>query len=345
MKIFGLLLASALAKLNLDKRDRAVDMLEGRRKEKLYYEESNGKKLKDKDKYDGEDLIFRDDEREFGLPDDFDSEHDYDAKIDGWDGWFQNFNWTQYIDGDDIAEEFFNRPNMLRSPMTLKERLEYRKFKMLKLMVMYLQSIPLFGKFCYYGCYCFPNVGQDFTVGKGKPVDEVDKKCRDFSNCYKCLNIDYKGTCKHTQPYSFEGRQDPVTQKKYVVCKNKPGTCRRALCECDKRLTEQLSESEWYWVPLYHKNWGGFDKKQWCSKDANPEKSESVDRAVAVKVDPVYRCCGKYPDRVPYQYTTSYGEDRRCCAGKTYDPNFLDCCPNPENPATRLVKTIGTCNA
>ena len=29
-------------------------MLEGRRKEKLYYEESNGKKLKDKDKYDGE---------------------------------------------------------------------------------------------------------------------------------------------------------------------------------------------------------------------------------------------------------------------------------------------------
>ena len=54
-------------------------------------------------------MIFRDDEREFGLPDDFDSEHDYDAKIDGWDGWFQNFNWTQYIDGDDIAEEFFNR--------------------------------------------------------------------------------------------------------------------------------------------------------------------------------------------------------------------------------------------
>lgn len=50
---------------------------------------------------------------------------------------------------------------------------------------------------------------------------------------------------------------------------------------------------KWYWVPLYHKNWGGFDKKQWCSKDANPEKSESVDRAVAVKVDPVYRCCGK----------------------------------------------------
>ena len=43
-----------ITSVNLDKRDRSVDMLEGRRKEKLYYEESNGKKLKDKDKYDGE---------------------------------------------------------------------------------------------------------------------------------------------------------------------------------------------------------------------------------------------------------------------------------------------------
>ena len=59
-----------------------------------------------------------------------------------------------------------------RAPMTLKQRLEFRKFKMLKLMVMYLQQIPLFGKFCFYGCYCFPNLGSDFTVGKGKPVDE-----------------------------------------------------------------------------------------------------------------------------------------------------------------------------
>ena len=105
-----------------------------------------------------------------------------------------------------------------RNQMTLKQRLEFRKFKMLKLMVMYLQQIPLFGKYCFYGCYCFPNMGQDFTVGKGKPMDEVDAKCRDFSSCYKCLGIDYKGSCSHTQPYSFEGREDPVTKKRYLVC-------------------------------------------------------------------------------------------------------------------------------
>ena len=80
-----------------------------------------------------------------------------------------------------------------RAPMTLKQRLEFRKFKMLKLMVMYLQQIPLFGKFCFYGCYCFPNLGSDFTVGKGKPVDEgIDlKKNRicssDFSKFFVSL--------------------------------------------------------------------------------------------------------------------------------------------------------------
>ena len=42
-----------------------------------------------------------------------------------------------------------------------------------------------------------------------KIIQKVDQKCRDFSSCYKCLSIDYKETCTHTQPYSFEGREDP----------------------------------------------------------------------------------------------------------------------------------------
>ena len=81
---------------------------------------------------------------------------------------------------------------------------------------MYLQQIPLFGKFCFYGCYCFPNLGSDFTVGKGKPVDDVDMKCRDFSSCYKCLAIDYKETCTHTQPYSFEGKIEILIKNRKV---------------------------------------------------------------------------------------------------------------------------------
>ena len=61
-----------------------------------------------------------------------------------------------------------------------------------------------------------------------------------------------------------------------------------------------LFNFKWYWSPMYHKNWGGFDKERMCGKDSG-EKSESVNRASAIKSEPQYRCCGKYPDRVPFQ--------------------------------------------
>ena len=102
---------------------------------------------------------------------------------EGWDGWFENFDWKQYIEGDDEAERFFQMEQRLmnnRAPMTLKQRLEFRKFKMLKLMVMYLQQIPLFGKFCFYGCYCFAKGPKNLLVdaGNGKPLDNADNACK-----------------------------------------------------------------------------------------------------------------------------------------------------------------------
>ena len=55
----------------------------------------------------------------------------------------------------------------------------------------------------------------------------------------------------------------------FSISENKPGTCRRSLCECDKKLSEDLSEAQWHWQPLYHKNWGGFDNQAFCRSDAN----------------------------------------------------------------------------
>ena len=50
----------------------------------------------------------------------------------------------------------------------------------------------------------------------------------------------------------------------FTFLENRPGTCRRSLCECDKKLAEDLAGVEYNWVPLYHKNWGGFDKDTYC---------------------------------------------------------------------------------
>ena len=31
--------------------------------------------------------------------------------------------------------------------------------------------------------------------------------------------------------------------------------------------------------------------------------------------EPIYKCCGKYPNRIPFQFRSSEGEERRCCEG------------------------------
>ena len=58
---------------------------------------------------------------------------------------------------------------------------------------------------------------------------------------------------------------------------------------------------------MNHKNWGGFDKQESCRSASGGSSS----RSVMEKIEPVYRCCGKYPDRFPFQFTTSTGEQRR----------------------------------
>jgi len=34
--------------------------------------------------------------------------------------------------------------------------------------------------------------------------------------------------------------------------------------------------------------------------------------------EPIYKCCGKYPNRIPFQFRSSEGEERRCCEGKIF---------------------------
>ena len=34
--------------------------------------------------------------------------------------------------------------------------------------------------------------------------------------------------------------------------------------------------------------------------------------------EPIYKCCGKYPNRIPFQFRSSEGEERRCCEGEFF---------------------------
>ena len=42
-------------------------------------------------------------------------------------------------------------------------------------------------KYLQYGCYCFPQRDAQLFVGRGDPVDEVDKVCKAFQTCYRYI--------------------------------------------------------------------------------------------------------------------------------------------------------------
>ena len=77
-----------------------------------------------------------------------------------------------------------------------------RKFRNMKILVLWLQEAKKFGRYCYYGCYCLPEGSHNIAMGGyGKPVDNIDRACFNFKQCYKCLldeHADGQGLPKNT---------------------------------------------------------------------------------------------------------------------------------------------------
>ena len=109
--------------------------------------------------------------------------YQYEQVPDGFEGSFQNFNSSAVIEenkDDEIFREFEVLYSYVDSSLGRKEysdeqKAMIRKFKLVKNMIVYLQRIPLFGKFCFYGCYCFASGPFRLleNAGNGQPMDKV----------------------------------------------------------------------------------------------------------------------------------------------------------------------------
>lgn len=201
------------------------------------------------------------------------------------------------------------------------------RVEVLMKMIMYLQIDPSFDKFFQYGCYCFPDGTNQVLGGYGEARDGADLICKKYHNCQRCIDKDHVD-CPEWAPYKYKGRIDKATGKKYLQCLNKPNSCRRNHCECDKRLAEQLAEYELAWNPEYSMAFGGFDRAKSCP---------AVDKRTNTNNDNTHECCGDYPERFPYISESESGALRKCCVDKTYDPRVLACCQDG------ILKQHGTC--
>lgn len=183
----------------------------------------------------------------------------------------KNADFTYWNDtNDDILTEFKTLMTIVehRSKMqgeygsTLRT---LQRFAELVDMIMYMQRVPFFGQYWYYGCWCAPE-GFLKTVGNGygKPVDAIDRSCRDMSECYECTQMDYGEDCTTAEVnYRWHGELDEDNNK-VVFCDDPENTCAWAICNCDKKLSEDLAGNERVWNLHHHQKWGDFNRDDAC---------------------------------------------------------------------------------
>lgn len=183
----------------------------------------------------------------------------------------KNADFTYWNDtNDDILTEF--KTLMTIAEHRSKMQGEYgstlrtlQRFAELVDMIMYMQRVPFFGQYWYYGCWCAPE-GFLKTVGTGygKPVDAIDRSCRDMSECYECTQMDYGEDCTTAEVnYRWHGELDEDGNK-IVFCDDPEDTCAWAICNCDKKLAEDLAGNERVWNLHHHQKWGDFNRDDAC---------------------------------------------------------------------------------
>lgn len=147
---------------------------------------------------------------------------------------------------------------------------QLRKFRQLKISVLYLQKEKKFGRYCYYGCYCLPEGSHNIAAGGyGKPLDSIDRACFDFKQCYRCLIDEHAGESKECKGEDVGYRMDLTTDddgNKSIECTNKVNSCRYNVCQCDKALAEKLAQFEDTWDESLHSVRGGFKREDNCTK-------------------------------------------------------------------------------
>lgn len=206
-----------------------------------------------------------------------------------------------------------------------------RKLKQLKMLVLWLQPEHRFARYCYYGCWCLPDEDHaEYVPRYGKPVDEVDQSCKKQSQCYECAKMNYGEDCESSDiGYKYELHNDPTDPtnhwKNTIVCKDNPNKkgCKRSLCECDKKLAEDLRTNFGFWKEGHHQRQGGFDTSM-CEADHNGNGGRGP-----------LACCGK-DDGPKYPFRTMNGA-RKCCGSKTYDSTIQECCSDDD------VRFLGAC--
>ncbi|CBY36593.1 unnamed protein product [Oikopleura dioica] len=114
-------------------------------------------------------------------------------------------------------------------------------------------------KYWTYGCHCLILGDRPMSdPGYGRPVDPLDVVCKQYKDCQKCVKMQFGEQCIG-EMVKYKWR----TSGSGVVCVDKPGTCKRNLCECDLDYAKKMPEQLGHFNSDYHLFWSttGWDPR------------------------------------------------------------------------------------
>jgi len=241
--------------------------------------------------------------------------------------------------GDQMCMNLMAELDLLDLERSTTDRASFlRRLKQLKSLILHLQPAHFFARYCFYGCWCLPDAEHTVAgVGFGAPIDEVDSSCKRQASCYECAKMDHEGrNCVADQvQYNYQLNVGADHNGNSIECLDEPNSgkngvwsekfsCRRSICECDKKLAEDLREHFHVWTHENHQMQGSFNPPTQCLKQPG--------QGMGAEGTP--ECCGEYPNRFPYK--TQEGA-RMCCGDKTYDSSLFECC------SENSIAALGTC--
>merc|ERR1712176_156323 len=152
-----------------------------------------------------------------------------------------------------------------------------------------------------YGCHCnLMNIDQPIQLmGRGVPTDELDKTCRKYKQCLKCVR-EKQGIDCTTENYKYSWKWNKRTKRIEIL--SSKGTCSRELGECDRIFAYSLQQNSAEYKDSNNRLlFGDFDP----TNEANCPRNNGGG---------IHGCCGGY--NAPFE---SYNlEKQQCCpVGKT----------------------------
>lgn len=169
-----------------------------------------------------------------------------------------------------IAQNARSGRSMASGGLTDQDKAFMMKYLQLKFVILYQQTNKFVGKYCFYGCWCFPQAAMFEWQGYGQPVDNIDQSCKEYTTCFNCVyNQKLLGQrCNEWDMthYNVQGVQDPNTGRVNLFCTDPIGSCLRSRCECDRDLSLKLARYEGEWNQMNHHKWSQplFNRQQIC---------------------------------------------------------------------------------